>query len=271
MIALTHDRRAAVIPSTFRGSNQKRRELTLLKAQREGTTALKSSQWKGAKAQLRAETQRKCAYCDAPAAAVAHCDVEHYRPKSIYWWLALCYDNYLYACQICNQVHKGDRFPIAGPPLTGPVVHGVSDQALQALVGTFAPDPLDLPALPAHLAAWAAERPLAVNPYLVDPEPLFAYEADVALQEVSIVPEPTQTAAEQEVARQSIGLYGLNREELRLQRYITFEILSLAHEGLVEQPNNARMRAILERQVAPEHEFSGMCRYFVRRVWDHDV
>lgn len=271
MIPLTHDRRAAVIPSTFRGANQQKRELALLKAERDGVRTPKSSQWKGAKPQLRTETHGKCAYCDAPAASVAHCDVEHYRPKSVYWWLTLCYDNYLYACEICNQVYKGDRFPIAGPPLPGPVVAGASDAALQALVGTFAPDPLGHAALPGHLARWAAELPQAVNPYLADPEPLFAYVSDDALQEVTILPALAASAAEQQIARESIDLYGLNREELRRQRYVTYEVLFFTHLGLLDYPANARMQTILQRHVAPHFPFSGMCRYFVRRVWRHPV
>ena len=83
--------------------------------------------WKAAKPQLKLETGGKCAYCESPTDTVAHGDVEHFRPKSKYWWLAYCYDNYLYACQICNQVHKGDEFPIhatsglwTGPALPEP-------------------------------------------------------------------------------------------------------------------------------------------------------
>ncbi|UQN10200.1 hypothetical protein [Deinococcus sp. QL22] len=271
MIPLNHDRRAAAIPATFRGANQKKRELALLKAERKGVRAFKGSQWKGAKAQLRTETYGKCAYCDAPAASVAHCDVEHYRPKSVYWWLALCYDNYLYACQICNQVYKGDRFPIAGPLLNGPMVAGASDAALQALVGTFAPDPVDHAALPAHLTQWSSESPQGVNPYLVDPELLFAYSADAALKEVRILPNPAASAADQQVARQSIDLYGLNREELRWQRYRTYRVLELAHLGLVKYPGNAELIETLSLHVAPDFPFSGLCRYFVRQVWRHPV
>ena len=63
--------------------------------------------WKAAKPQLKIESGGKCAYCESPTDTVAHGDVEHFRPKSVYWWLAYCYDNYVYACQICNQVLQG--------------------------------------------------------------------------------------------------------------------------------------------------------------------
>lgn len=34
-----------------------------------------------------------------------------------YWWLALSWDNLVFSCIRCNdQGHKGNRFPLAGPP-----------------------------------------------------------------------------------------------------------------------------------------------------------
>ncbi|MEZ5329022.1 MAG: hypothetical protein R3F19_28590 [Verrucomicrobiales bacterium] len=73
-----------------------------------------SSIWKKAKDQLLKETHDKCAYCEAPTAVVTYGDVEHYRPKSKYWWQAYCMSNYLVSCAICNQRFKKDKFPIDG-------------------------------------------------------------------------------------------------------------------------------------------------------------
>lgn len=52
----------------------------------------------------------KCAYCeksllDAPK------HIEHYRPKSIYYWLPYSWDNLLLCCGECNS-SKGVKFPI---------------------------------------------------------------------------------------------------------------------------------------------------------------
>ncbi|MFN0301835.1 MAG: hypothetical protein ACKVQU_15945 [Burkholderiales bacterium] len=55
--------------------------------------------WPKAKGQLKLDSSNKCAYCEADTAAVAHGDVEHFRPKSEYWWLAYCYDYYTLSCQ----------------------------------------------------------------------------------------------------------------------------------------------------------------------------
>ena len=121
MIRLTRDRTQQAIPASFRGQKRVATELALLKLRRAGTPP-SSAVWKRAKDQLKRESDGKCGYCEGKASHVAHGDVEHFRPKTIYWWLAYCYDNYVFACQICNQSFKGSNFPLNGPPLAGPAV-----------------------------------------------------------------------------------------------------------------------------------------------------
>ena len=78
-----------------------------------------SGVWRRAKAHLKAETHGKCAYCESSTSTVAYGDVEHFRPKSVYWWLAYCYDNFSYSCQLCNQLYKKATFRVGqrGPSL----------------------------------------------------------------------------------------------------------------------------------------------------------
>lgn len=59
---------------------------------------------------LKQHYQNKCAYCEQ---YVERWDVEHYRPKKIYYWLAYSWDNLLLACPTCNQNYKGDHFKIS--------------------------------------------------------------------------------------------------------------------------------------------------------------
>lgn len=54
-----------------------------------------------------------CAYCQGSLTPSDRGDVEHFRPKSIYWWLAYDFTNYFLSCSRCNRVRKGDRFPLA--------------------------------------------------------------------------------------------------------------------------------------------------------------
>jgi uncharacterized protein (TIGR02646 family) len=150
MIPLERERSAQAVAAKYRGKGKHARDLELLQIQRDilrGTLtqhSFRAAFWKEAKTQLRKESADKCAYCEATTAIVAHGDVEHFRPKSVYWWLAYTYDNYLYACQICNQSYKNDAFPTAGPaPLAAPVVDAqATDADLQQLVGRLSPDPL---------------------------------------------------------------------------------------------------------------------------------
>ena len=60
----------------------------------------------------------KCAFCEQKIFkcmddSMKSCSstVEHYRPKSIYYWLAFSWDNLLWCCHRCNQ-NKDNKFDI---------------------------------------------------------------------------------------------------------------------------------------------------------------
>jgi uncharacterized protein (TIGR02646 family) len=57
---------------------------------------------------------RACAYCGIEFHRSDSGDVEHFRPKTLYPYLAYRFDNYLLSCLYCNRRRKGDRFPLAG-------------------------------------------------------------------------------------------------------------------------------------------------------------
>ncbi len=42
-------------------------------------------------------------------------DIEHFRPKEYYWWLAYEYKNYYAVCASCNRGYKSTDFPILHP------------------------------------------------------------------------------------------------------------------------------------------------------------
>jgi hypothetical protein len=104
MIPLTRVRTVKVINAKYRGADKREKDKELIVAKRNSLNhpnpAIKFNSvfWKLAKKQLKKESNGKCAYCEANLQVVAFGDVEHYRPKSIYWWLAYTYDNYVYAC-----------------------------------------------------------------------------------------------------------------------------------------------------------------------------
>ena len=169
----------------------------------------------GGQATLIADSHGKCGILRSATTIVAHGDVEHFRPKSIYWWLAYCYDDHLFACQICNQTYKGENFPVSGKRITAPSInHVVDDEKLQSLAGTLAPDPLERVAVRAFLFEMATEPADLLNPYVCKPESFFKWVADDVLQEVEILPR-SKALKHLRAFNAVENFYGLNREELR--------------------------------------------------------
>lgn len=64
-----------------------------------------------ARAALYASQHHKCCYCESKPNSQRWHGVEHFRPKSRYWWLAWTWDNLLFACHDCNNA-KIDHFPL---------------------------------------------------------------------------------------------------------------------------------------------------------------
>lgn len=68
------------------------------------------------KDQLKEATHYKCCYCEKSIRdTIWH--VEHYRPKTSYYWLAHSWDNLLCCCDWCN-IFKNANFEIGGAPAT---------------------------------------------------------------------------------------------------------------------------------------------------------
>ncbi len=60
---------------------------------------------------LRAACGEACAYCGDLIGRTGE-DVEHFRPKSLYWFLAYAFDNYLTSCSRCNSSRKINKFDL---------------------------------------------------------------------------------------------------------------------------------------------------------------
>jgi len=224
--------------------------------------------WKVAKEQLLAESHQKCAYCETPTSVIAFGDVEHYRPKSVYWWLAYVYDNYLASCTLCNQKYKGSEFEIEGPQMPGPVITAnQSDQTLKELAKTAIPDPLKLAAVEQFVAAHRAERALGLNPYLDNPEAIFAWRVD-DIKEVTVIANPDVPEANKFVEA-GHRMFGINRLQLRRQRYVIYRSYNLARRVLDEAGASDGLksdaRELVLSMTAPESAYAAMIRYFERQ------
>jgi hypothetical protein len=271
MIHLERIRTKDAIPASFRGEKRIEKALTLLVDA--GTRReFDSDYWKKVKDQLKRESGNKCAYCEAPTAVVAHGDVEHFRPKAVYWWLAYCYDNYLYACQICNQIYKGDNFPLADDRtrmVAAALAPGGDIKARRNyLLGLF-PDPLeDIRGLKRtdFEAACRAERALLLNPYLDDPGRHFAWEADDVLREVRVVPKGKASG---KYCKAAEDYYGLNRAELLTERWRTYRELKTFCRVYQSPGTEVEVReetaGILNEMTTASAPFAGMCHFFLAR------
>lgn len=279
------------IPAGFRGVRRVAKQRLLLDVLHTGTTpdqlSFATSTWKPAKVSLKREAGGKCAYCEAPAAGrvsketknkgglVAHCDVEHFRPKDLYWWLAHNFENYLHSCQVCNQSFKSNQFP-AAVRLTAPfTVTGAETSAqLNAMADQMAPDPLN----PTDRTAWeaviAAENADLADPLHEDPEMLFKYHADSVVCEVSIKPRAS-FGRNHDRADATIKVLGLEREELRHARHDVYQTTNVLREVLADTGIKAATRTLVEnelaRLMAANQPFAGMVRYFVKQVWQLSI
>lgn len=279
MIKLERVRTAGAITETLRGEKRIGRNVELLEDFREGKFNFKSGVWKRAKAQLKVESEEKCAYCESPTAVVAHGDVEHFRPKSIYWWLAYCYDNYLYSCQICNQSFKSNEFPVPGvrmqpnPPVPSPLPAHLTSAEMDELAAALTPDPLnDGEGQPMALfdADATAEQPGLIDPYKIDPAPFFKWSADDTLEEVVL--EPISNDPEMvRIFEATRDFMGLNRDELlkeRYETYTTLEAFKKVFEGLAagDTLRNIAVEQI-NKMISKNAPYAGMARYFVTVEW----
>jgi uncharacterized protein (TIGR02646 family) len=276
MIALERIRTVQAINAKYRGTDKREKDKELMLAQRDflndpdKPVEFKNTYWKTAKTQLKKESKGKCAYCEANTEVVAHGDVEHYRPKSIYWWLAYTYDNYLYACQICNQSYKSNNFPIGANLYAEPhIATNTTDNKIEQLAGNISPDPIDITlnyTLQQYLDEHAREVALLLNPYFEDPTTYFAYEADDITEEVKIVPTKAKYASQVKAAE---DFYGINRIELKNVRYSvfrTFRLIKKMHEKLTIEGNDEPFRKEVKKQIddmlSNKYLFAGMNRYF---------
>jgi uncharacterized protein (TIGR02646 family) len=231
MIALKRER-TTTISTNFRGAKRVAYNLELLKLKRDGkldadvNKVLKSATWKPAKKQLLKESKNKCAYCETPTTVIAYGDVEHFRPKSTYWWLAYCYENYLASCTVCNQMYKSDNFAISNAVMKGPAVMPTdTDAQLQEMASAITPDPLNeaegMPLLDL-VAAMTGEFALLIDPYIEDPADYLAYQPILANKEMLVVPTKSVHA---KIVKACEDFFGINRQELRdlrFQHYCTY-------------------------------------------------
>ncbi len=291
MIALNRIRTANAVPADFYGDKRIANNLALIKSKLAGdfdagkatSDVWKSSVWDKAKDQLLLETGGKCAYCESPTSVVAYGDVEHFRPKSKYWWLAYCYENYLPACTICNQRFKRDEFLLGakGKPLPEPAVKkGMTAAQQKAAAKAMTVDALkDADGMPmkSFTDALKAEMALLIHPYFQDPSEYLAYRPIPETKEVLVI--PTKPAAKP-VVEACEKLFGINRQELRDERYRHYATYMTFRYVLETGAVNDKLKKSVQKRVAEmaagKLRYTGMIRWCEAQKlddlpWDFEV
>lgn len=274
MISLIRNRTKTAIHKNFTGDfrfnfNKEliRQEIKIAKNELENRI-FDSKRWAVSKKQLFTETFDKCAYCETSTKVVAHGDVEHFRPKNKYWWLAYCYENYLVSCSICNEIHKRDKFPVLNSNVSFPIIDkNLSEIDIEELSKILNPEPFDKDSIALFMTFNQEEKPLLINPYYQDPELFFAYEVDEIIKSVNVVPLTPQV---EPFVKATVEIYGLNRKELQDLRFKIFEIydlfkLTLKENGISSQTRQKVLKQI-EKMKLPDAQFAGMIRFFDRTL-----
>jgi hypothetical protein len=289
MIALKRVRTAAAVHPNFCGPKRVELNLGLLKKKRNGQLEATSPDkwdsnvWKQAKEQLLVESGGKCAYCETPTTVIAYGDVEHFRPKSVYWWLAYSYENYLPSCTLCNQRYKKDFFPIKSETkkLKGPkLTTGITDAKLTVMAPSMTVDPVDDTAgmkLADFIKKTHTEQPLIINPYFDDPAEYLAYLPILETREVLVVPAKTKYKP---IIDGCDKYFGINRPELRDLRFQLYCIYMTFRHILADGGISAKTRTMsqkrLDQMLLSQAPYAGMVRYFQTKKladlpWDFDI
>ena len=186
----------------------------------------------------------KCCFCESKITHISYGDVEHFRPKAGhrqsadepikkpgYYWLAYSWDNLFLSCQLCNQRHKQNLFPLADP-------------ALRAI---------------SHICDLRLESPLFIDPGREDPEQFISFREETPY---AVEDNPRGAATLEALA--------LGRRELREVRWDRYRMLKEFYAITLlalDQPENQelhalslRARAILAAAVQPSAPYASMAR-----------
>lgn len=188
--------------------------------------------------QLESDQHYKCAFCECYLPLKYH-DVEHYRPKSHYYWLGHEWRNLLYSCERCNRSFKKAQFPLAAG-------------SVQANSPT---DDIKL------------ERPLLINPTEVDPSLHIKFEEHIAK---GLTPEGKKTIEVfhlndgQECPelidnrKQLFALYKIEKDKIKLnEQILQIPNLSQTVRDIANEVINLANKSINELK-ALNKPFSGM-------------
>ncbi len=90
--------------------NSKHEKARTIKQEYEKLKQKKDNSWKEFKHTFLLLSRCRCPICETPINK--NDDIDHFRPKNYYWWLAYDYSNYNIYCDLCNRTYKSSSFPL---------------------------------------------------------------------------------------------------------------------------------------------------------------
>jgi hypothetical protein len=200
----------------------------------------------------------KCAYCETPVVPGGPGDVEHFRPKAYcqaltpaktrddygglppgrtnagpategYWWLAYSWRNYLFSCNRCNSSWKRNQFPVKAKKS-------------------------------AHGDKLSTEKGLLINPFKVDPEKHFQFDA-ITGQIRGLTPQGVATIDVCGLDRKSLEVQRATKGAKLIKRYREY-LIALSEKNDLAQKN--ALRALVD-ECRSKDAFAGVARYFVKK------
>ncbi|WP_354834172.1 HNH endonuclease [Akkermansia muciniphila] len=188
----------------------------------------------------------KCIYCEQ---IIEQFHVEHYRPKSIYYWLAFSWDNLLLACPVCNQ-KKLDNFPLEGTQSITPpffrkkknINHKFNN--LSSELNKF-------------------EKPILINPELEDPENFIVF-----LKNGEIDSDNPRYRKTIEICQLSRPAIVERRKKIidSLKRKITKELTRAKTSKEQQNSLGSCIRNFIDDASDPTKEFIGFRRYVKKHL-----
>ena len=155
---------------------------------------IKQNCYKKAEPELLDLYYEKCAYCETKYLKNSDNWLEHYRPKSHYYWLAYEWSNLIPTCTKCNRIKKA-KFPII-------------DEKYRVRLPTIKNGKLDKTKNFVNEPPLSSERPLLINPEIDDPIFFFNFEIDENKKGINIIGTDNGGRGEK-----TIEICGLNRTE----------------------------------------------------------
>ena len=198
-------------------------EKVLLKNKKSGVRA---NCYKKSKKQLEILYENKCAYCEQSYQSSSYTQIEHYRPKSVYYWLAYEWSNLIPSCQLCNN-KKRAHFPI------------IEQAKFVAKPSLDKNGKLIKDLCKANNSPLIDEKPYILHPEIDDPKKHLGFEINNKKQGIDII-AIDKIINNKSRGSETIRLLNLNREQLRLKRQEIINIfikqtrITLKHAALLK-------------------------------------